>query len=51
MVSLAIEEALALRMELASPAVVELARNGMEIPDTDEADEASPARRWRSLSI
>jgi hypothetical protein len=42
------DDALALRIELASP--VEAARKGMERPDTDDADEASPVRRWLSLS-
>ena len=43
------EEALALRMELASVAAAEALRNGIEIPDMDDADDAMPPRRSASL--
>lgn len=44
------DEALALRIELASPVEAGVARKGIERPETDDADEASPVRRWLSLS-
>jgi hypothetical protein len=42
---LVIEEALALKMELASVTDAVVVRNGMETPDIEEADEANPVRR------
>jgi hypothetical protein len=45
------EEALALRIELASVTEAAAFRNGTDIPDMEEADEARPVRRWLSLSI
>lgn len=48
-VSLVIEDALALRIELASVAVADALRNGIEIPDMDDADDARPPRRSASL--
>src|SRR5690242_17542407 len=48
-VSLVMEDALALRTELASVAVAEALRNGIETPDMEEADEAIPPRRSASL--
>jgi hypothetical protein len=44
-VSLVIEEALALRTELASPIEAGVLRKGIDTADIDEAEEASPARR------
>jgi hypothetical protein len=44
-VSLVIEEALALSIELASPAEAAFGRKGIETADMDEAEEASPVRR------
>jgi hypothetical protein len=44
-VSLVIEDALALRMELASPMDAAFVRKGIEIPEMDEAEDASPVRR------
>jgi hypothetical protein len=44
------EDALALKIELASVAVNEALRNGiMETPDMDDADDAIPPRRSASL--
>lgn len=48
-VSLVMDDALALRIELASVVAVEALRNGIEIPDMDDADEATPPRRSASL--
>jgi hypothetical protein len=48
-VSLVIEDALALRIELASVAVADALRNGIEIPDMEDADDAMPPRRSASL--
>lgn len=44
------EDALALRMELASPAEAEFVLKGIDTPEIDEAEEASPVRRCTSLS-
>lgn len=48
-VSLVMEDALALRIELASVAVAEALRNGIDTPDIDDADDAMPPRRSTSL--
>lgn len=45
------EEALALRIELASVMEAAALRKGTDIPDIDDADDARPARRWLSLSM
>lgn len=45
------DEALALRMELASVIDAAALRNGTDMPDIEEADDARPARRWLSLSM
>jgi hypothetical protein len=45
------DEALALRIELASVTEAAALRNGTDIPDIEEADEARPVRRWLSLSM
>ena len=45
------EEALALRIELASVIEAAALRNGTDIPDIEDAEDARPARRWLSLSI
>lgn len=47
--SLVMDEALALRMELASVAEAAALRNGIETPETEEADEASPG--WRCMPL
>lgn len=49
--SLVIEEALALRIELASVTEAAALRNGTDIPDMEDAEEVRPVRRWLSLSM
>jgi hypothetical protein len=45
------EEALALRIELASPVEAAVLRKGIDTAEMDEAEEPSPVRRWPSLSM